>query len=149
MEKKLKKIEGSHPAIIIAAALALILSALSLIRVSSFTKTRAEEVVMAEDISYRVYIGLTDKNQNRQIIEDEVALELVKTICINNGVAYTIYNANGGYNDKGALHTEKTLVLEMNRIDDSQLDKIITEVKRRLNVHTLFIMKQTAEMFDK
>ena len=49
MEKKVKKIEGAHPALIIAVALALVLSAISFIRVSSFYKTKAEESIVAED----------------------------------------------------------------------------------------------------
>ncbi|MBO6120067.1 MAG: hypothetical protein J6P02_06330 [Lachnospiraceae bacterium] len=149
MEKKNKLKTVTHPAVIIVTALALAFSTISLIRVASFTRTRAEEGVVAEDISYSVYIGLTDKNQNRQIIEDDVALELVKTICINNNVAYTIYNANGGYNDGGILHTEKTLVLEMDRIDEETLDKIINDIKRRLNIHSVMVMKKPVEIFDR
>ena len=149
MEKKNKLKTVTHPAVIIVTALALAFSTISLIRVASFTRTRAEEGVVAEDISYSVYIGLTDKNQNRQIIEDDVALELVKTICINNNVAYTIYNANGGYNDGCILHTEKTLVLEMDRIDEETLDKIINDIKRRLNIHSVMVMKKPVEIFDR
>ena len=149
MEKKLKKIEGAHPALIIAVALTLILSIVTNIRVSTLHRTKAEESIVAEDISYSVYVGLTDKNQNRQIIDDEVALELIKTICINHGVGYTIYAAQGGYNDKGVLHTEKTYVLEMDRIDEKILDNVINDIKKRLNVHTLMIMKKSVEVLDR
>ena len=148
MDKKTSSI-GAHPAIIIAAGLALILSILSLVRVSTIYRTRAEESIVAEDISYNVYIGLTDKNQNRQIIETEAAVEIIKTICINHDAAYTIYNANGGYNDGGILHTEKTLVLEMDRIDEETLDKIINDIKRRLNIHSVMVMKKPVEIFDR
>lgn len=36
MEKKISKTEGAHPALIIAVALSLILSAISIVRVSTF-----------------------------------------------------------------------------------------------------------------
>ena len=147
MDKKTSSI-GAHPAIIIAAGLALILSILSLVRVSTIYRTRAEESIVAEDISYNVYIGLTDKNQNRQIIETEAAVEIIKTICINHDAAYTIYNANGGYKDQGIIHTEKTIVLEMDRISEDTLHEVLNDIKRRLNIHSVMVLKQPAEVFD-
>ena len=152
MEKKTKKkinnSTSTHPAVIIIAALAIILSSISLFRTSSFYKTKAEESIVAEDISYNVYIGLTDKNQNRQIIEENVAIEIVKTICINHNASYTIYNANGGYKEEGIIHTEKTIVLEMDRITEETLHEILNDVKRRLNVGSVMVLKQAAEVFD-
>ena len=152
MEKKTKKKinnnTNTHPAVIIIAGLAIILSAVSLFRTSSFYKTRAEESIVAEDISYNVYIGLTDKNQNRQIIEESVALEIIKTICINHNASYTVYNANGGYKEEGIIHTEKTLVLEMDRITEETLYEILNDIKRRLNVGSVMVLKQAAEVFD-
>jgi hypothetical protein len=148
MEKRIKKIEGAHPALIIAVALSLILSAISIVRVSSFYRTRAEESVVAEDISYNVYIGLTDKNQKRQLIDENAALETVKTICINHNASYTIYNASGGYKQEGVVHTEKTLVLEMDRVSEETLYEIVNDIKKRLNVGSVMVLKQTAEVFD-
>ena len=72
----------------------------------------------------------------------------MKTICINNNVAYTIYNANGGYKEEGVVHTEKTLVLEMDRISEETLYEIVNDIKRRLNVGSVMVLKQTAEVFD-
>ena len=152
MEKKVKtkvnKNTSTHPAVIIIAGLAIILSIVSLFRTTSFSKTSAESSIVAEDISYNVYIGLTDKNQNRQIIDEAVALEIVKTICINHNAAYTIYNANGGYKEEGILHTEKTLVLEMDRISEETLYEVLNDIKRRLNVGPIMVLKQAAEVFD-
>lgn len=148
MEKKIKKIEGAHPALIILVALALILSAISIIRVSSFYRTKAEESIVAEDISYSVYVGLTDKNQNRQIIENSAAKEIIKTICINHSAGYTIYEAAGGYKESAIIHTENTLVLEMDRIDEETLYSVANDIKKRLNIHTVMIMKKPVEIFD-
>ena len=148
MEKRTKKSEGAHPALIIAVALSLILSAISIVRVSSFYRTRAEESIVAEDISYNVYVGLTDKNQNRQIIDYNVAKEIIKTICINHSAGYTIYEAVGGYKDNNIVHTENTIVLEMDRINEETLYEIVNDIKKRLNVHTVMITKEPIEVFD-
>ena len=148
MEKKIKKIEGAHPALIIAVALSLILSAISIIRVSSFYRTSAEESVVAEDISYSVYVGLTDKNENRQLIEYNAAKELIKKICINHDAAYTIYEAAGGYKENTIIHTENTIVLEMDRISEETLYAVTNDIKKRLNIHSVMIMKKPVEVFD-
>lgn len=148
MEKKIKKIEGVHPALIIAVALSLILSAISIVRVSSFYRTRAEESVVAEDISYSIYVGLTDKNQNRQIIENDVAKELLKTICINHNAGYTIYTVEGGYKEDAIIHTENTIIVEMDRINEETLYAVVNDIKKRLNVHSVMIIKKPVEVFD-
>lgn len=152
MEKKVKtrinNNTSTHPAVIIIAGLAIILSIVSLFRTSSFYKTSAENSIIAEDISYNVYIGLTDKNQKRQIIDENAAVEIIKSICINHKVGYTIYNANGGYNDDGIIHTEKTIVLEMDRIVDETLNEILNDVKRRINTNSVMVLKHTAEIYD-
>ena len=79
-----KEYKHIHPSALIMSALALAIAVFSLYNSMSITKTAAEQEVVAEDISYRVYIGLTDKNQKRQIIANDVAVEIVKTICMNN-----------------------------------------------------------------
>lgn len=107
MKEKNNKINGTNLVIIIIAGFAIVLSLFSFIKVSSFMKTRAEENVVAENISYRIYVGINDKDKKTQVIKDDEALELIKTICINNGEGYTIFNANGGYIDDGKVYTKK------------------------------------------
>ena len=148
MEKKIKKIEGVHPALIIAVALSLILSAISIIRVSTFYRTRAEESIVAEDISYSVYVGLTDKNQNRQLVEYDTAKELIKSICMNHNAGYTIYQVEGGYKENSIVHAERTILVEMDRIDEETLYAVVNDIKKSLNVHSVMVMKKPVEIFD-
>lgn len=147
-KKKINKTTSTHPAVIIIASLAIIISAISLFRTSSFYRTTAEESIVAEDISYNVYVGLTDKNQKRQIIAYDVAKELIKSICINHSVGYTIYEAVGGYKDNNIVHTENTIVLEMDRINEETLYEVVNDIKKRLNVHSVMITKEPIEVFD-
>lgn len=44
---------------------------------------------------------------------------------------------------------KKTFVVEMDRIDDSQLDKIISEVKETLNINSVMVTKNVVEVFNK
>lgn len=145
--KKATKKEDNKILLLALIFLSLTLSTISLIRVSSFNNTK-KEAAATEDISYSVYIGLTDKNQKRQMIETEVAKEIIKVICVNNSVGYTIYETNGGYKKDGAIHTEKSLVLEMDRIDDETLYNVANDIKRRLNTSSVMIMKKTVDVFD-
>lgn len=146
--KKATKKEDNKILLLALIFLSLTLSTISLIRVSSFNNTKKDAAEATEDISYSVYVGLTDKNQKRQMIETEVAKEIIKVICVNNNVGYTIYETNGGYKKDGAIHTEKSLVLEMDRIDDETLYNVANDIKRRLNTSSVMIMKKTVEVFD-
>lgn len=147
-KEETKKSSSVNLLLIIVAALAIILSLVSLYRTSSFYKIETNEPVVVEDISYKVYIGLTDKNQKRQIIDENVAMEIIKTICVNHNTSYTIYNANGGYKEEGVLRTEKTIVLEMNRTIDETLNKILNDIKRRLNTEAVMVLKQNVDIYD-
>ena len=146
-EKK-TEYKNVHPLSLIMSALALAIAVFSLYNSMSITKTSAEQEVVAEDISYKVYIGLTDKNQQRQIIANDVAIEIVKTICMNNSVGYTIYTAKGGFREKEGFRAENTIVLEMDRIDEETLNTIMNDIKRRLNTSSLFVTKNSLEIFN-
>ena len=146
--KTKKQPKGMQSAIIVAVAISLILSAVSFIRVSNFYNTYVEGSFVKDDTSYCIYVGLTDKNQNRQIVDYNVAKEIIKTICISQSAGYTIYEANGGYKENNIIHTENTIVLEMDRIDEETLYKVADEIKRRLSVHSVMIMKKEVEVFD-
>ena len=153
-EKNEKKIINqpqmhTHVGIIVLCAIAIALSVISFVRTMGINKTYAEQEVVAEDISYNVYIGLTDKNQNRQLIANDVAIEIIKTICVQNNVAYTIYEVQGGFKDAGGcLHTENTIKLEMDRINDDTLHQVLNDVKRRINTSSMMVLKNPVELFD-
>ena len=151
-EKKIEiKNDNKRPPLnqaIIISIIAICIASFSIIKETNLYRELVIEKIKAEDNAYSVYIGLTDKNQNRQVIEEDVAIELIKTICIHNSTAYTIYKAQGGFKKEGIIHTEKTLLLELNRVSKETLEIIMNDIKRRLNVGTLLVVKKKVEMYD-
>ena len=100
-----------------------------------------------EDICYRIFIGLTDKNTNYQKIDTVSAIEIVKNVCISKKLGYTLFEANGGYKDSNSiLHTEKTLVLEMDHITDDELHSVMADISKRLNTNALMYTKEDLEV---
>lgn len=156
VEQKEKNKTSAHTHIIIAAVgvLALLLSLFNFYQISKDdkkTKIKLNQELgfesIGEDISYRIYAGLTDKQANYQLIDDDTAVSIVKTICVNNSVSYTIYPAQGGYKDKnGMIHTEKTLVLEMDHINEEDLEQILNDICVSLNISGVMITKQTQDV---
>ena len=95
-----------------------------------------------------LYVGLTDKDENRQLITKEVAKEVLKTICITKNMGYTIYEAEGAHKDTlNILHTEATLVLELDDLGKEELMKISDEICNRLNIQSIFIVKKKGESY--
>ena len=149
-EKKRKGIRLYNVIIGIIAALSL---GISLANINFDKEAKNSEAQVEnldegkEDICYRVYIGLTDKDANYQKIDTDTAIEIVKTICITRALAYTIYETNGGGKDEnGVLHTGKTLILEMDHITDDELHAVLADVSKRLNAGALMYTKENLEV---
>lgn len=140
MEKKNNLVKANvhtHIVIVVVAVLALILSIFNFA-----TNLQKKEINEGEDITYNVYIGLTDKDAGYQTLDDNVAKEIIKTSCIGENVSYTIFPAEGGYKDKeGLIHTEKTMVLEMSHATEKQVYEIMNTICKRLNVNGVMYSK--------
>lgn len=124
----------------------LIIAIIALI-VSIFAYMKESGVIYNEDCQYRVYIGLTDTDSNYQIVDEVTAKEIIKTVCLAHSVAYTIHEADGGFKDSsGAIHVEKSYVLEMDHITDDDLYKIMDDVITRLNCGAVMYTKNNASV---
>lgn len=134
----------------IIAALALGISLANIDIDNKPKKESADNGIMEsskEDICYRIYIGLTDKETNYQKIDITTAIEIVKNICISRKLGYTIYEAHGGYRDSNSvLHTERTIVLEMDHITDDELHLVLADVSKRLNTNALMYTREDLEV---
>lgn len=128
-----------HIVTLIIAIIALVVS------ISTYKKESSAK--NNEDCQYRVYIGLTDSASNYQIVDEITAKEIIKTVCLAHSVAYTIYEADGGFKDKdGAIHVEKSYVLEMDHITDENLYAIMDDIITRLNCGALMYTKNNASV---
>lgn len=124
--------------ITIIAVTALILS------IFSTTINLKNDVV--EDVCYKVYVGLTDSNLGYQKLSDDIAKEMIKSICIEKNVPYTIYFTDGAYKDKkNLLHVEKSMVVEFDHIDEKKVKELCNAFEKRLNTGSVMIQKMKVE----
>lgn len=124
----------------------VIIAILALV-ISIFAYMKESGVIYNEDCQYRVYIGLTDTDSNYQMVDEVTAKEIIKTVCLAHSVAYTIHEADGGFKDSnGAIHVEKSYVLEMDHITDDDLYKIMDDVITRLNCGAVMYTKNNASV---
>jgi hypothetical protein len=93
-----------------------------------------------------LYVGLNDKDTKTQTIKTKDAKNTIQNTLFNNGVdAFTIYQANGQYkHESGAITKEKTIIIELLEINDNIINKIINDLKNRLNQES--ILKQTQKI---
>lgn len=62
---------------------------------------------------YTIYVGLNDKDQNKQIISTFEAIETVDMIFINNSVDFTRFDGKGGFKFNDSEYYENSLVYEI------------------------------------
>ena len=150
-EKQVVKFQPhTHVVIAFVAVVSLFLSLASFFKpMTRRMMPRKSSIVTTEDISYKIYIGLTDKDANYQTLAEDVATELVKTICIQHNQSYTIYNVQGGFKDEeNKIHTEKTIILELDKTNEEVLYSILNDVTRRINNGSVMVVKNALEVFE-
>lgn len=107
-----------------------------------------DDDIIEDDVSYKIYISMTDKNENKKVLTDKQALDILARACITNNVGYTTYITYGGYKDKtGKIVSEDAFVLELINITDETLYKILNEIEKEMNTGTVMIQKNKADIF--
>lgn len=120
--------------------------AIAALVLSIFSTTINVKKDVAEDVCYKVYVGLTDSNLGYQKLSDDIAKEMVKSICIEKNVSYTIYFTDGAYKDKkNLLHIEKSMVVEFDHIDEKKVKELCNAFEKRLNTGSVMIQKTKVE----
>ena len=94
-----------------------------------------------------MYIGLNDKNAERQLISTETAKNYVSSILIDKFdlFAFTLSECYGVYKmaSTGNIIHEKTLRIEIATDDEiTALDSIIRTLKTMLNQETIMVEKE-------
>ena len=91
-----------------------------------------------------IYVGLNDSETYKQEFDTEKYISILKTVCKNYRVAFSMHQVNGGYiHDDGTFVEENTLVLTLIDTDDD----IIHEIAKDLCVffHQESVLVSTGE----
>ena len=79
----------------------------------------------------QIYVGLNDSVTHEQKFDTEKYVDILKDVCRNYHVAFSVYTVNGGYfHDDGSYVEETSLILTLMDTDK----KIVEEIAKDLCV---------------
>ncbi len=98
--------------------------------------------------TYRIYIGMNDKEKFKQLCPTEDFVEIVRSICEDYKIAFSMDEKVGGYMmSNGTFITEKSLVLSISGFDFEQIIKLAEDLRIKLNQESIMVMREVPEMF--
>lgn len=98
--------------------------------------------------TYKLYIGLNDKEKLKQLCPTEDFIKIVRSICEDFKIAFTMHEQVGGYMmANGTFITERSLVLSISGFDYEQIIKLAEELKAKLNQESIMVTRVEPELF--
>lgn len=103
-------------------------------------------ISLTDERTYRLTVGLNDKDTCKQEIPTEEAINIVIDTIIRYVSGYTIHIGNGGYimNDTGKLTQEQSIIIDMMYADKSDVIAFADELKASLNQESILYQEFTA-----
>lgn len=99
-------------------------------------------------VTYRLYIGMNDKEKLKQLCPTEDFIEMVRSICEDYKIAFSMDEKIGGYMmANGTFITERSLVLAITGFDFEQIVQLADDLRKKLNQESIMITKVEPEMF--
>lgn len=98
--------------------------------------------------TYRIYIGMNDKDELQQLCSTEDFINIVKGICEDYRIAFSMNEQIGGYMmANGTFITERSLVLSISGFNESQILQLVETLKVVLNQETILVTMERPEVF--
>lgn len=91
---------------------------------------------------YSLTIGLNDKDTKKQELETDVAMRIIKGLALERFVGVTVMNCIGGYtHDDGTKVEEKSIRVELVRVEEKQVKAYVNDIKKALNQESIMVSK--------
>lgn len=101
-----------------------------------------------ESIQTMIYIGLNDAESHRQEFETERYVSILKHVCKNYGVAFSMNVVNGGYfHEDGTYVEENTLVLTLLDVDDETIEEIAKDLCAFFHQESVMVTKSVSKLY--
>ena len=88
---------------------------------------------------YTIYVGLNDKDQNKQIMSTSEAIKTVDGIFINNSVDFTRFEGKGEFKFNNSEYFENSLIYEVYGEDRESIQNISSQICKQLNQKCVLI----------
>lgn len=100
---------------------------------------------LQQEKEYVLYIGLNDKDTYEQLIETQVAKQLVSAICTRYVDGFTLMEAEGAWVDENKILTsENTLIYFFREADKDEVEQIMDEVMKILNQNSIMLEERSS-----
>lgn len=98
--------------------------------------------------TYKIYIGMNDKETLSQLCSTEDFIEIIQTVCEDRRIAFSMTEQIGGYTmHDGTFITERSLVLAISGLEKAQIMKLAESLRIMLNQETVMVSLEKPELF--
>lgn len=98
--------------------------------------------------TYKIYIGMNDKDKLQQLITTEDFISIVRGICEEYEIAFSMDEQVGGYMmANGIFITERSLILSISGFNEDQIMQLAETLKVVLNQETILVTMEKPELF--
>ncbi|MBQ6653960.1 MAG: DUF3574 domain-containing protein [Erysipelotrichaceae bacterium] len=95
-----------------------------------------------------IYIGLNDSETKTQIHETDKYIEILKIVCQNYHVAFSVNMVNGGYfHDDGTYVEENTLVLTLLDVEKEVIQEIAQDLCAFFHQESVMVTSSLSEVY--
>ena len=103
---------------------------------------------MKKTTQTQIYIGLNDADSHEQIFATERYMSILKDVCRNYHVAFSVNTVSGGYfHDDGSYVEENTLVLTLMDTDKEIVEEIAKDLCVFFHQESVMVSNSTSEVF--
>lgn len=88
---------------------------------------------------FTLFIGLNDKDANKQIINSFEAKNIVENITLKYVDSFTVNFGKGYWLNNNITYNESTIILYIDDSDINTIHKIANEIKEKLNQESILI----------
>ena len=92
---------------------------------------------------YKVYLGLNDQKEKRQLIDTNDALVMTSLYLASHFDGATVYNGIGVYkHEDGSIVRENSLIIELVYVTDFMVESLVKHLQTVFNQESVMIVKQ-------
>ncbi|MBQ9911522.1 MAG: hypothetical protein IJM49_00670 [Firmicutes bacterium] len=96
----------------------------------------------------QIYVGLNDSETHEQKFDTEKYISILKNVCKNYGVAFSLNTLSGGYiHDDGTYVEETTLVITLIGAEGNTVEEIATDLCVFFNQESVMVTSTPSEVF--
>ena len=102
-----------------------------------------------DECTYSIYIGMCDKDSNKQLLDTDAIIRIIRNVCKGYWVSFSSHAQQGGYisNDGGYVQ-ENSIVLRIIGPSENDINEIAADLCCFLNQESVLVEKQNSTYYS-